>query len=1026
MISRSRFFCALVLALFAAALAPAAASAAPALSVTTWIPDHVTPGGGVPLFINIRNAGDEDLSGNVTIKYTFPSELSVSDPEPDGPAPSCVQAGQVNECTIDATGTPPDRGLVYQTFSMVDPGATGTLTGEIEISGGGTSQTIAIPLALDTDPIGPFEIQSLTAELGDGFLAPVAQAGAVPLQIGSGFENLSSAVDNFGISAPAVTVVAPPESVRDVIVHVPPGFVGNPNATPLRCTAAELAQGAMESSKKVPICPQDSQIGTLLLNGKDVVPIYNIVPAKGVLAQFGFWYEGIVVTFHPELRPTDHGIDIVSEKAPTAIPVAKFEAILWGVPAASSHDRLRPDCLISTFGNNGSVCPSDAPKTPFLRLPTSCSGALPWSVEIDTHQNPGVFHRRDTATSPLDGCEKVPFDPDLALTPSSRSAHSPSGLDMTLDLPQDWGPSGVGQADLREVEFALPEGVSINPAAAEGLVACSDAQLRLGLEGPSQCPPASKLGSIELTTPLLDESVDGSLYMRSQASNDPASGEMYRLALELRSEERGLYVKLPGSLRADPQTGRLTSTFSDLPQLPLESMRLHLKAGPRAPLTTPRDCGRYVTRATLTGWNGKTVTAEPGFSIDQDCDAPGFAPGFEAGSTNPRAGAFSPFTLRVTRDPGQPNISRIDATLPEGEVAKLAGVAVCSGAQAASGDCPAASRIGTTVAAAGEGPQPLYLPQAGREPTAVYLAGPYKGAPYSVLVRVPAQAGPFDLGTVAVRAALDVDTTTAQASVASDPLPQIFGGVPIAYRDVRVQIDRPEFTLNPTDCEPSAVTGTIASAAGHSVPVSDRFQVHDCAALGFRPRLSLALRGATRRGAHPALTATLRMPRGGANVARASVALPRSAFLDQSRIRTICTRVQYSAGACPAASIYGYARAFTPLLDRPLQGPVYLRSSNHRLPDMVASLDGPIHVDLAGRIDSHRGGIRTTFASVPDAPVDRFVLTMPGGRKGLIQNSRDLCRTRNRADVRFGAQNGRLRHLRPLVKARCGKRRGGA
>jgi hypothetical protein len=1027
MISRPRLFCSLALALFAAAMTPAAASAAPAISATTLIPDHVTPGGGVSFYISVRNAGDEDLSGNMTIKYTFPDGVSVSDPEPDqAPAPSCVQAGQVSECTIDATGTPPDRNLRYQTFSVVDAGASGTLTGQVEISGGGASETIAIPLSLDTDPIGPFEVQSLTAELGDGFHPPVTQAGAVPQQIGTGFEVLSGAINNFGVPLPQFTLVGPPESIRDVIVHVPPGFVGNPNATPLKCTAAQLAQGATETSKKVPICPQDSQIGTLLLNGKDVVPIYNIVPAKGVLAQFGFWYEGVVTTFHPELRPSDHGIDVVSEKAPTAIPVSSLEAILWGVPAASSHDRLRPDCLISTFGNNGSVCPSDAPKEPFLRLPTSCSDApLPWSIDIDTHQNPGVFHHRDTITSPLEGCEKVPFDPDLALTPSSSAAHSPTGLDVSLELPQEWSPGGVGQADLREVVLALPEGVSVNPAAAEGLEACTDAQLRLGLEGPSDCPPAAKLGSIELSTPLLDERVEGSLYMRSQASNDPRSGEMYRLALELSSEERGLYVKLPGSLKADPNTGQLTSTFSDLPQLPLESMQLHMKAGPRAPLTMPRECGRYVTRATLTGWNDKTVTAEPGFVIDQGCEALGFAPGFEAGSADPTAGAFSPFTLRVTRDSGQPNISRIDATLPEGELAKLAGVAVCADAQAASGECPESSRVGHLVAAVGEGPNPLYVPQPGKAPTAVYLAGPHRGAPYSILTEVPAQAGPFDLGTVLVRSAVRIDPVTTRASVTSDPLPQIFAGIPVTYRDVRVQIDRPRFTLNPTDCEPKAVTATIAAATGQSARVSDRFQVNDCAALGFRPRLSLALKGKVNRGAHPRLVATLKARHGDANIARARVKLPPTAFLDQSHIRTICTRPAFAAGSCPPGSVYGRARAISPLLDYPLAGQVYLRSNPaHRLPDLVAHLRGPgvepIEVELAGGTDSVKGALRNTFEAVPDAPVTSFRLELFGGKRGLIEMTDGLC-AKPRATIKLTAQNGRIHNSRPVVKAACAK-----
>jgi hypothetical protein len=1027
---RSRRAVLIVLAVLAAlATSSTTASAAPALRVTTLIPDHVTPGKALSIYVNVRNSGDEPLSGDATIKYTFPAELSVADPEARlAPEPHCTQSGQVDECVIDVSGTPPGRGLRYQTLSFVDPSASGTLAGQIEVSGGAAANTVTIPLSLDTEPIGPFAIKSLEVDLADGPVVPATQAGAVPAEIDTGVELLSSAVADYDI--PIFTVTTPPESFRDVVTHVPPGLIGNPTATPLKCTAAQLAQVDHGPGLQVPICPQDSEVGLVLLNGNDLVPLYNLVAPRGVPAEFGFYYLGIVVTLHAKLRPTDNGIDIVSQTVPSSAPFPKFEATFWGVPADPSHDRLRPRCTIGMYGNNGNLCPSEAPRTPFLRLPTSCSGALPWSLEIDTYKNPGVFHRREATTPALEGCEKVPFEPSLTLTPSQRGAHTPSGLDVDLTMPQENGRDGIAQADLRKVSLALPQGVSVNPASADGLQACSDGQLRLGLEGPTQCPDAAKLGSLELTTPLLDHPISGSVYLRSQASQDPESGELYRLAIELRSDADGIDIKLPGSLVADKDSGRLTTTFSDLPQLPFESMQLHLKAGPQAPLTTPQVCGDYAAQATLSGWNGKAVTVDPGFKVDQGCDAAGFAPGFEAGVTNPTAGGYSPFRLRVTRDAGQPNLARIDATLPQGELAKLAGVPVCSGAQAASGECPDASQIGHVVAAVGEGSSPLYLPQPGKSPTALYLAGPYKGAPYSVLAAVPAQAGPFDLGTVLVRSALRVDPETVRATVASDPLPQIFGGIPVAYRDVRVEVDRPEFTINPTSCEAKQVDGAIASATGQSADVSDRFQVGDCAALGFKPKLSIALAGRTTRSGHPALTAVLRMPKDGANIARTSVALPHSEFLAQSHLNTTCTRVQYAAGggggaSCPKGSVYGRARAFSPLLDKPLEGPVYLRSNggDRELPDLVASLDGQIHVDLVGYVDADpkTGGLRTTFAKVPDAPVSKFVLKLPAGRKSLLENSTDICRGKQRAIVKMDGQNGRNHDSRPVVKARCGR-----
>jgi hypothetical protein len=1016
----------------------ATATAAPVIRVSMLKPDHVTPGKLMLMYVSVINVGDEPLTGNLTIKYTFPAGMTPADPlwEEDPAAGSpCTPpeqvSGQVDECVIDVTGTPLGRPLTYKTYSFVDPGASGTLTGEVEVSGGGASNSVTVPLAFETDPIVPFAVNSFDVAPMDNPALQPAQAGGVPPEVDTAFELRSETVNNFDFPNPAFILIATPESFRDVVVHVPPGFVGYPTATEQRCTAAKLQEPA-STGAQVPACPRDSQIGLALVNNGNVVPVYNLVPPRGVPAMFGIFYQGVIVTLRSKLRPADNGIDIVASKNQTTVPIPRFELQLWGVPAASSHDLVRADCTEGVYGATGDLCPSAAPRVPFLRMPTSCAGSLPWSMDIDTYRHPETIHHAETTTPAPTGCELNPFDPRLTLRPSTPAAHSTSGIDAVVSMPQEFGPDGIAPADLRSAAVTLPEGMAINPAAAGGLEACTDAQLGLGVDGAARCPEAAKIGSLEVETPLLDETLQGSVYIRTQGSRDPASGEMYRLALVLHSEERGVDVKLPGSLVADPATGQLTTRFSDLPQLPFESLSMHLNAGPRAPLTTPARCGTYSTHATMTSWSGRTVSLDTPFTIQQDCDVPGFAPGFEAGVANATAGGFSPFTLRVTRDSGQPNLSRIEATLPEGELAKLAGVPVCSGSQATTGACPISSRIGKVISAVGEGSSPIYLPQPGKAPSAVYLAGPYKGAPYSVVAAVPAQSGPFDLGTVVVRSALRIDPETAQATVVSDPLPQIFGGILVTYRDVRVEVDRPEFTLNPTDCEPKQVIGTIGSSAGGSAAVSDRFQVSDCAALGFKPKLSISLAGKTRRAGNPALTAVLQMPQKGANanIARTVVSLPGSEFLAQNHIQTVCTRVQYAAGAgggaeCPKGSVYGRARAFTPLLDQPLEGPVYLRSNggDRELPDLVASLGGQIHVDLVGYIDSNKktGGIRTTFAKVPDAPVSKFVLKMPGGKKSLLENSTNICRGKHRAVVNMIGQNDRIANSHPRVRVKgCG------
>jgi hypothetical protein len=1031
------------------ASAASASAAEPHLRVTTLTPDHVTPGKPISIFVALHNDGDAPMSGNATITYTFPAAVFPEGPFSNGvgsPSPACSFAGQVVECTIAVgsvepagTGVPPGRDAVYQLITFVEPGASGILTGQIAVSGGGAPNSVTVPFSLDTSPIGPFDVKSLDVDMRDGLVLPATQAGGHPAQVDTDVQLLTEAVANLGAPAPGAAFSAPPESFRDVITHVPAGFVGNPTATGARCTAAELTLPADASQgAQVPACPRDSQVGVALLENHSILPVYNLVPPAGAPAEFALVFQGVPVLLRGRLRPSDDGVDIVSEKTSSSIPIPAFEVSFWGTPADTSHDNLRGECTYGQEGARGPLCESTAPRKPFLRTPTSCSGEpLPWSVEIDTYQHPGTFVSKSATTPALEGCDKLPFEPKLNLGATSGAAHTPSGLNVEFSMPQEGNApdqNRLAEADLRAATVSLPEGVTVNPAAAEGLAGCSDAQLRLGLEGPSECPDASKIGTVELKTPLLEETVGGSVFIRSQNSSDPESGEMYRLAIELRNDERGIAVKLPGQLRVNPQTGQLTTVFTDLPQLPFERMQLHLNAGPHAPLTTPQRCGTYAVTSQLTSWArpDEPVSFSTPLKIDQNCTAPGFAPGFEAGVQTSTAGEFSPFTLRVTRDSGMPSLSSISATLPEGELAKLAGVPLCPDAAAATGACPAGSKIGSAIAGVGEGPDPLYVPQPGKSPTAVYLAGPYKGAPYSVVAAVPAQSGPFDLGTVTVRSALRVDPVTTRATVASDPLPQIFGGIPVAYRDVRVLVNRPEFTISPTSCEPQAVDGSIGAANGAGAAVSARFQVADCAALGFEPKLSIGLRGKTRRAGHPALTAVLQMPQGGANIARTSVALPHSEFLAQSHINTSCTRVQYAAGGgggagCPAGSVYGHARAFSPLLDQPLEGPVYLRSNGgeRELPDLVASLGGLIHVDLVGYIDTDKktGGLRTSFAQVPDAPVSKFVLKIPGGMRSLLENSTNICRGKHRATVKMDGQNGKVHDFRPLVRARCGEGR---
>jgi hypothetical protein len=515
----------------------------------------------------------------------------------------------------------------------------------------------------------------------------------------------------------------------------------------------------------------------------------------------------------------------------------------------------------------------------------------------------------------------------------------------------------------------------------------------------------------------------------------------------LRNTNLGLIVKLPAKVEPDPKTGQLVTTLDDAPQVPFNHFNFHFKEGARAPLVTPATCGTHTTEAKFYPWsdpnNPRTVTSS--FKITSGVGGgpcppgglPPFKPGFQAGALNNNAGSFSPFNMRLIRSDGEQDMTKFAAVLPPGELGSLAGVSKCPDAaidvaksktgrqEIASPSCPANSLIGHTLAGAGVGEALTYV---GGQ---IYLGGPYKGDPLSVISVTPAVAGPFDAGTVVVRLALTLNPKTAEVEVDganSDPIPHILKGIVLKVRDLRVYVDRPNFTLNPTNCDESSAKAKLFGSylnvfdPNDDVPadLSDRYQAANCLGLGFKPKLDLKLKGGTKRGGHPGLLANYKPRAGDANVKGLVVRLPSSAFLDQAHIRTICTRVQFAADACPPQAQYGYIKAFTPLLDEPLQGPVWLRSSSHKLPDLVFDLHGLVDIEVSTRIDSAGGGIRASLEDLPDAPLSKVVLQMQGGKKGLIINSRNLCAKKSKADVQFTGQNGKRRSFHPLMRADCG------
>jgi hypothetical protein len=716
----------------------------------------------------------------------------------------------------------------------------------------------------------------------------------------------------------------------------------------------------------------------------------------------------------------------------------------------------------------------------FLTLPTSCTPqgvGQPWVVRTSSWENPDHFVEETVhshlppyapesgAPGPQEGttgCERVPFNPDLSASPTQQSATSATGLHVRLAIPQEGllNPDGIAQSDLKKAVVKLPEGVSINPSQAEGLHVCSKAEFEAASVDSFGCPSTAKVGSVEVKTPLLDQPIPGNVYVATPYENPFDS--LLALYVVLREPHRGIAIGLPGKVDLDPMTGQITTTFDDLPQVPFESFELSFREGPRSPLVTPQACGRYTTESEFYPWArpNEPVTTLSSFDITSGvgggpCPSgglPPFKPGLLAGTVNNRAGSYSPFDVRLFRSDEEQEFTNFSLKLPPGVVGKIAGLGTCSDAAIAlarsregqpgggaeeirSPSCPQSSEVGRTVVGAGVGSVQAYAP--GR----LYYAGPYHGSAISLVSITAAKVGPFDLGTVVVRFAIRVNPVTAEIfvdSTGSDPIPHIIRGVTVHLRDVRAYVDRPEFVLNPTSCSRTSVASTVlgsgldfaSSADDHPVTVATPFQAADCAALGFKPSLKLKLSGQLKRAGNPKLQAIYTPRPGDANLEGTRVALPHSEFLDQGHIGTVCTRVQFNQAArpgeaCPAASVYGYARAITPLLYAPLEGPIFLRSNPEReLPDLVAALHAPqFDINAIAHIDSvGNGQLRATFEALPDAPLTKVVITMAGGKKGLLENSRNLCRTRNRANVEMTAQNGVVRASRPLVEPMCGRK----
>jgi uncharacterized repeat protein (TIGR01451 family) len=1082
-----RFFLVLVPSILLAFLLLVPSS--PALGAPVWRIDSlanstVAPGGTLDFFVKAVNVGDQPMDGSpITVTATLPNGMvavsgsmvdrstGVSHPcfdGRDGISP-IAGASSVVCSTSHATPPPPSGNLEALNLTVRANSPAGvTLTTAFSVAGGGSASASTVDPTLVSSTPPAFGIDAFDGGTTDANGQPDTQAGDHPYAAGVSldFNTLTNPI-------PILGEVWPVEVVKDVHTDLPPGLVGDPTAA-AQCTLPELSNAKVGSSfETLPLCPPESQVGTTLVGLRGVqggtasgnvvgpLPVFNLVPPPGVPAQFGFDVFGSVVVLNGTVRPGDYGISVNAVNIPEALAIVGTDVTLWGDPADPSHTPERA-CSGSDYpADGGPTCASHAPAKPFLRNPTVCTtpDRLATSVQADSWAHPGVFtppvsfepHEspgypwpREDWGAPVgtSGCDAVPFAPSFQAAASSNEADSPSGLDVAVSMPQQGlsEPGKVSEADLKKVVVRLPEGVTVNPAAANGQGACSPAQVGLGSEAAPECPDDSKIGTVQLESPLLGkhdsegeplidsgghpvlETLNGSIYLATPFDNP--FGSLLALYLVVEDAERGVVVKEAGHVFANEQTGQLETVFDNDPQLPFEHLRVKLFGGPNAPLRTPSACGEYATQASFAPWSGTTpVPASSPLKIEAGpegapCPANGlFAPRFAAGTQSPVAGHTSPFVLRLTREDTDQAFGSIDTSLPEGLTGYLKSVARCSDqalaavsaapgsgrTQEASPSCPAGSLLGGVTVKVGAGPDPFPV-DSGR----VYLAGAYQGAPFSLAIVTPAVAGPFDLGSVLVRAGIYVDPDTAKVTVKSGPLPTILQGILLDIRSLEVNVDRPGFILNPTSCDPMSIAAVVRSTQGVTANVSQRFQAAECRGLAFHPSFRVSTTGKTSKASGASLSvnvathegATNGGVRGESNIARVDVQLPVVLPARLPTLQKACTAAQFDTNpaGCPEDSFVGTAVAQTPILASALSGPAILVShGGEAFPDLVVLLQGEgVQIDLTGHTQIKKGITYSHFETVPDAPVSSFDLTLPQGPHGVLTTDipgRNLCTT---------------------------------
>ncbi len=935
------------------------------------------------------------------------------------PAISCTYGGRVD---------PGDQLLIFaevKAGAAPPPGAANRAS----VQGGNAPEaTVEVPLGPNSAPaqFGP--------EPGSVFAAASStQAGAHPNVVTSFWLNTQETDGTAG-------------NPKDIRFDLPPGLVGSTVGLP-RCDMQRVIEATGGGGDEP--CPSDTMVGLaeVTIGARDggspetlttIAPVYNIAPSPGEPAAFAFDVIALPVRLDTTvLSDGNYGVRVTAPDISEVEQVIASTVTIWGVPSEHSGPGSNGEAMLARPFTYGGPDPGQSP-VPLLTNPQQCSEPLVATMSTDGWAQPGMFHSETASMGKLTGCGVVPFSSSFTFLPDTLEAGAPAGYAFDLSVPQHNQQNTLASSSLKDFKLELPEGVVVNPSAAWGLKACSNAQF-YGPSHPSQepaspaaCPREAQVGEVEVETPDLEHPLKGQVFLGTPECDpctpvDAEEGKMVRLFVQLiGTGEAGIVVKLEGHGLIDQKTGRITTEFHGTPQVPFNHLHFVLEGGPRAVLANPRTCGTVKATGELTPWNSLLAPGEEGlvsdsrpfyeFEINQNCFAPQFAPSFKAGMPNIQAGAYGEFTLAFGRSDNDEFLGQITTSMPVGLLGKIAGIPLCKEAQAVAGTCDAASQIGTVEALTGPGANP-FLVSGGH----VYLTEGYGGAPYGLSIVVPAVAGPYTLsgtngaGSVVVRAQIFVNEHTAQLTVVSGQLPSMLDGIPLQLKAVNVRIDRPFFTFNPTNCGKTAIAARIGAVEGMSANLASPFQVTNCASLAFKPEFHVSTAGRTSRANGASLDVKLSYPQDAfgkyANIAKVKVDLPKRLPSRLTTLQKACPDSIFDANpaACPAASRVGSASATTPILADALSGPAYFVShGGAKFPELVIVLSGDgVTVQLDGETFISKAGITSsTFRSVPDVPVRTFELKLPQGSNSALAANGSLCGARLKMPTAFTAQNG--------------------